>query len=458
MTSKGERRAAVHLGRVIHIDGEPDLSEAPAHLTVFDNGCLVVDNQGKIVYAGDRAGMPAGNLPIVDHGRRWLLPGFVDTHVHYPQVDIIACGGLPLLRWLEDHTFAAERRLSDPAVASATAERFLHHLIANGTTTALVFGVSFAAAMDIFFSHALTAGLRVIAGRVAMDEGPPAAQDLLFAAAPGLAADRRLIERWHNAGDGLLQYALQPRFALSVSPELLRLTAEFYAAVRGRGVYLHTHLAEQEAECDAARARFQVQDYIDIWDSRYPGAAGPSLLGRRTVFAHVVWPSARDLSRIAAAGCSIAHCPRSNFFLGSGLFALSRMLAHKITCGLGSDVAAGDSFSLLACANEAYKHAMLQGLPLSGAHLLHLATLGGAQALDLAGCTGNLAVGKDADFVVINPARLPLLQQRLARSDSVVQDLFALFMLGDDRVVTDTYVRGRRLGPGARPGQGGGAA
>lgn len=360
-----------------------------------------------------------------------LVPGFVDTHIHYPQTDRIAAHGAQLLDWLERHIFAEEARFADRGHADAVAAFFLDELLRNGTTSALVFATVHAASVDALFDAALARDMRIVSGKVLMDRGPATLRDTVSS---GRADSEVLIARWR--GRGRLGYAITPRFALTSSDAQLADAGTLLAA--HPDALLHTHLAENLGECAAVAARFpDAADYLDVYD-RF------GLVGARSVFAHCIHMSDRALGRMGAAGSAIAFCPTSNLFLGSGLFDLAAADRHGVQTGLGSDVGAGTSFSLLATMAEAYKVCQLRGASLDPFRALHLATAGGARALGLADSIGALQPGQEADFILLDDRATPLLARRTAGA-SLFDRLFALQILGDDRAIAGTWLAGKRV-------------
>lgn len=394
------------------------------------DGLLVVE-EGRIVAEGDFETVAARfpSLTVEHFSGKLIVPGFVDTHIHYSQVDQIAAYGHQLLDWLEQHIFPAEAAFSDPAHAREAASFFLDELLRNGTTTALVFPTVHEGSVDALFEAAERRDMRIISGKVLMDLGPTHLRD---GVGGGRAESEDLIARWR--GRGRLGYAVIPRFALTSSDAQLRMSGELLAA--HPDALLHTHLAENLAEIAAVAERFaDAPDYLSVYE-RF------GLVGRRSVFAHCVHLEAAALGRMAQAGAAAALCPTSNLFLGSGLFDLDRLDAVGVRVGFGTDVGAGTSFSMLATLREAYKVCQLRGAALDPFRALHLATAGGAAILGLGDRVGALEVGMEADFVVLDPAATPLLARRTAGKD-LTERLFALQILGDDRAVQATYLAGR---------------
>ncbi|MCY1416167.1 Guanine deaminase [compost metagenome] len=369
--------------------------------------------------------------------RHWpdalITPGFIDTHIHYPQTSIVGAGGEQLLDWLTRHTYPTELRFADCDYAGQVARFFVGELLRNGTTSALVFPTVHPESVDAFFAVAAELDLRMLCGKVMMDRNAPPA--LCDTPASGYEQSQALIERWH--GRGRLGYAVTPRFAGSCSDEQLHLAGRLLR--EHPSVHLHTHLAENRREVTWVRSLFpERSSYLDVY-------AHHGLLGPRSLFAHAIHLGDSDCRQLAASGAAVAFCPTSNLFLGSGLFDLAKLEKHKVKVGLGTDVGAGTSFSQLQSLNEAYKVMQLQGSKLDPFKSLYLATLGGARALELDDRIGSFASGNEADFVVLDQHATPLLEYRLRQARDLEEKLFALIMLGDDRTVKETFAAGRSV-------------
>ena len=407
---------------------------ADAGAVAFHRDGLLLVEDGHIAAAGDYAALAptlADGVPVEHLPGKLITPGFIDTHIHLPQIDIVAAYGEQLLGWLTEHTFPAERAFADPAHAKASAAFFLDELLRNGTTTAMVFGSVHAASVEALFADAHARDMRLIAGQCLMDEASdPALRDTLES---GRQTTERLIADWSRKGR--LGYAVTPRFALSSSREQLTMAGQLLA--RHDHIWMQTHLSENPREIEAVAAAFpEASDYFDVY-ARH-GLATP-----RSVFGHCVHTDDAAFARMGRAGCACAFCPTSNLFLGSGLFDLKRAQAHGVKVGLGTDIGAGTSFSLLATLGEAYKVGQLRGAPLDPVRAFHLATLGGARALGLDHRIGNFTPGKEADFLVLDPAATPLLARRTVRAATLEALLFPLMILGDDRAIARTYVAGK---------------
>ncbi len=393
------------------------------------DGVLIVED-GIVVARGPFSAMAdqLGGVPV-ERLDGLIVPGFVDAHVHYPQMDRIASHGEQLLDWLDRHIFPAEQAFADRAHADAVAAAFLTELLRHGTTSALVFATVHETSVDALFAAALARRMRIVSGKVMMDRGPPGLADT---AASGRAETEALIARWR--GRGRLGYAVTPRFALTSSDDQLAGAGAALAA--HPDVLLHTHLAENVRECAAVAARFpDAADYLDVYD-RF------GLVGARSVFAHGVHLSDRACARLADSNAGVAVCPTSNLFLGSGFFDFGQADAHRMRIGLGTDVGAGTSFSMLHTSGVAYQAALARGARLDPFRALHLATAGSAALLRIADRVGALAPGQEADFVVLDDRATPLLARRTTGA-TLAERLFALQILGDDRAIRQTYVMGQ---------------
>jgi len=408
--------------------GAPLRSEADAGLLVR-NGVLL--ERGP--FAQVRQQHP--DEDVVDLTGGAILPGLVDTHVHFPQVRAIGGLGMPLLEWLERCALPEEARLSDPTYAAIVAAEFLGGLVQAGTTSALVFGAHFAPAVEVLFEQAAVVGLRVTSGLVVSDR--ILRDDLLTT--PDRAYDEglALAQRWH--GTGRSRYAVTPRFSLSCGKDLLVACESLLRDVPG--CWFTSHINENVREIEAVRQLFGVDTYLDTYENH-------GLLGPQSVLAHNVHPSDGELALLAARGASIAHCPTSNAALGSGLFPLRRHMTSGVHVALGSDVGAGTGFSLLKEGLQAYFVQQMLGewgLPLEPRHLLHLATAAGARALGLGDQVGDLSVGKRFDALWLRPrtgTTLDVALRHAAGPDDALAKVFALGTSGD---VAGVWVDGEAL-------------
>ncbi|WP_212629989.1 guanine deaminase [Pseudomonas sp. KB-10] len=416
---------------ILHSLADPAVVGVEQSYEYFEDGILLIEN-GKVAQVGPAAELlpKLAGVEVTEYRDALITPGFIDTHIHYPQTGMIASYGEQLLDWLNTYTFPTERQFEDKAHASDVAAIFLKELLRNGTTTALVFGTVHPQSVDAFFEQADKLNLRMIAGKVLMDRNAP--DYLTDTAESGYAESKTLIERWH--GKGRLHYAVTPRFAPTSTPEQLELAGKLLGEYPD--LYMHTHLSENRKEIEWVKELFpERKGYLDVYDHH-------KLIGPRAVFAHGVHLCDDECKRLAETGSAVAFCPTSNLFLGSGLFDLNKLEAHGVRVGLGTDVGAGTSFSQLQSLNEAYKIMQLQGKKLDPFKSLYLATLGGANALYLDDKLGNFLPGKDADFLVLDYNATPLMSYRMQQAKSLEERLFALTMLGDDRAVKETFAAG----------------
>jgi guanine deaminase len=370
-------------------------------------------------------------MRVTDLRGKLIVPGFIDTHIHYPQTEMIGAFGEQLLEWLNQYTFPVESQYHCPDHAAKMSAFFLHQLLSNGTTTALVFGTVHKQSVDSLFSAAQQLDMRLIAGKVMMDRNAP--EYLTETPEESYQHTRKLIERWHQRGR--LSYALTPRFAPTSSPELLdkvrQLREEF------PDVWMHTHLSENQQEIAWVKALFpEHAGYLDVYHHH-------QLTGKRSVFAHCLHLEDQEWQCLHDTDSSIAFCPTSNLFLGSGLFNIKRCWQQGVRMGIGTDVGAGTTFNLLQTLGEAYKVGQLQQYKLSACEAFYHATLGGAHALDLDDVIGNFNPGKEADFVVLDAAVSPLQKLRNANSKDIWERLFVMMTLGDDRNIAQTWVSGK---------------
>jgi guanine deaminase len=375
-----------------------------------------------------------------DHRGRWVLPGFVDTHVHSPQLDVIASYGTELLDWLDTYTFPAERRYADPVVAAEGAALFCDALLAAGTTAAVVFPTVHKASADALFAAAHERGMRLVAGKVLMDRHAPDGLRDDVAQAERDCVD--LIDRWH--GRGRNAYAVTVRFAPTSTPEQLAMAGALCRA--DPGLYMQTHVAENRAEVQWVAELFpEARSYLDVY-------ARAGLLHARSVLAHGIWLDEADRAALHASGAQIAHSPSSNLFLGSGLFDWRAMEAAGAAVSLASDVGGGTGLSMLRTLGDAYKVQAMAGQRLTAWKGLYAATLGAARALELDHEIGSLSAGCLADVCVWERAAGPVAERRLSVARGLHEQVFAWMTLGDERNLAACFVAGRpRLPLGQGP-------
>lgn len=421
-------------GQILHFLDDPYFSEN-SYQHIEDGLLIVSDNKIRKIgeYNNLKKTIPA-DAHVTYYKEGLILPGFIDTHTHYPQLDMIAANsGGQLLQWLNNYTFPFEKKFNDHQYATEVANFFLDEMIRNGTTSAMIFTTIYPDAVDSLFSAAQTRHMRIIAGQVMGDKNLPA--HLIQSPEIASAQTIQLINKWHNKPDNRILYAITFRFAPSTSQELFQKISELKQSYPD--VYIHTHISENKMELNWANELFDTENYLEIYD-RY------DLLGEHTLLAHGVFLTDKELARMHATNIAVAFCPTSNLFLGSGLFDFEKAEKNKLIVGLGTDIGAGTSFSMLQTLGDAYKVLQLQGQNLSSLEGFYLATLGGARALGLDEKLGNFKPGKEADFVVLNLAGgTPLLQRRLSYAKTLSDKLFVLMTLGDDRSVIATYIDGR---------------
>ncbi|MDQ2735499.1 MAG: guanine deaminase [Pseudomonadota bacterium] len=424
-------------GDLLDFVSEPAWGEVESKAVRFRPDHWLLVDGGRI--AGVQAEAPGEGWERHDHAGRLVMPGFIDTHVHSPQIDVIASYGTELLDWLTTHTFPAEARHADPAHSEAAAALFLDALVAHGTTAAGVFPTVHRQSVDALFGGAEARGMRVISGKVLMDRNAPDdLRDDVAGAERDMAA---LIARWH--GRARLAYAVTVRFAATSSPEQLALAGRLCAA--DASLYMQTHVAENRAEVLWVKELFpEARSYLDVY-------ARAGLLHPKSVFAHGIWLDDVDRAALAEAGAQIAHSPSSNLFLGSGLFGWRAAEAAGVHVSLASDVGGGTSLSMLRNMADAYKIQALAGERLTAWKALHAATRGAAHALGLAAEIGSLEPGSAADLCVWDWAHGAVAKRRdevAARRTAVARTLhervFAWMMLGDERNLAAAFIAGRK--------------
>lgn len=398
----------------------------------FQDGVLVIED-GKIQLLGEASIiLPtlAADVSITEYKDHLIIPGMIDTHIHYPQVEVIASYGEQLMDWLNNYTFPAEGQFKDKAYASNIANFFLDELLKCGTTTALVFGTVHKESVDAFFEASEKRNTRMICGKVMMDRNAP--EFLCDTPESSYEDSKELIETWHNKGRQL--YAVTPRFAITSTHEQLQKAEQLLAEYPD--VYMQTHISENKDEMAFVAELFpEAKDYLDVYDQY-------NLLGKRSVFAHGVHLNNREHQRLRKTGASVSFCPTSNLFLGSGLLDIKELDQQQVAYSVATDVGGGTSFSMLQTLHEAYKVTQLKGNSLSPLKSLYLATLGNAKTLQLDDKIGSFKVGNEADFVVLDFNSTAIMSLKQSKCKTLAEKLFAMIILGDDRAVQATYVAG----------------
>lgn len=414
------------LGQVLSFTGDPFEDIAAARLS---EAVLVED--GLIRAVGTAAALRAAHpmARLTDYGKSLISAGFIDAHVHYPQTAIIASWGKRLIDWLNEYTFPEEIRFADPAYAVEVANRYFDLALAHGTTSMCSYATSHPVSVDAFFEAAKSRGLRAYAGKTCMDRNAP--DGLLDTAQSAYDDSKRLLQKWHGAGR--LAYVISPRFSPTSTPEQLAALGALWREYPD--CLMQTHLAEQPDEIAWVKALFpQSRDYLDTYEAQ-------GLLREGAVYGHALHLTKREKARLIEAGASLVHCPTSNTFIGSGLFDIG--LARQLRVGLATDTGGGSSFSMLRTMAAAYEVAQLRHQALHPAQLWWLATIGSARALRSEHQIGNIAVGLEADLVVIHLASTPAIEQATRRAGDIWQAIFPTIMLGDDRAVEAVWIGGQ---------------
>ena len=399
----------------------------------IEDGVLIVeDGKVKTLAPYSEIKIPP-HIELKDFSGSLIMPGFIDSHIHATQTGAIASYGEHLLEWLQIYIYPAEEKYEDNIYAKKAHSFFLKELLRNGTTTGVIYSSVHKGATDLLFEEAERLNMRIIAGKVLMDGDAPSY--LRDTAESGYNDSKELIEKWH--GRGRLSYVVTPRFAVTCSKEQLKLASKLLEEFPG--LYMQTHLSENINEVKRVKELFpRSKNYLDVYD-------GFGLLGPRSIFGHAIHLSEEEFERIHETNSVCAWCPTSNFFLGSGVFNLGKAREYNCRTTIATDVGAGTSFSMLRTLSEAYKGSILLQDRLKTLEAYYLITLGGARGLSIDDKIGNFEEGKEADFVVLDLKCTPLLEYRLERAETLKDKLFVIMMLGDDRIVKETYIYGKCL-------------
>jgi guanine deaminase len=422
-------------GPVLTFTGDP-FEKGLDHTMVYESDAVVVMAKGRITHFGP-ADQLLGKLPegtqVTNYGKDSLISaGFIDSHVHFPQTPMIAAYGEQLLDWLNKYTFPTEQKYADKEFARSVAKVFLRENLKNGITCGCVYCTVYPQSVDALFEEAEKLGLRLAAGKVMMDRNAPDA--LLDTPQKGYDESKALIARWHDKGR--LLYTITPRFAPTSTREQLEATGTL--CKEHPECFMQTHVSENRGEVEWVKELFpERKGYLDVYD--HYGLCRP-----RAVFGHGIHLTDDEMHVMHRTGSAISHCPTSNFFLGSGYFNIQRAMQkdRPVRVGLGTDLGAGTSFSILATLNEAYKAAQLNSYALSAGHAYYVATRGTAHAMYLEDKIGSIAVGMEADLVVLDMKSTPIIDYRMQFVKDFEEALFVQMTLGDDRAVQATYVAG----------------
>ncbi|NBB98133.1 MAG: guanine deaminase [Alphaproteobacteria bacterium] len=420
--------------RLLSFHREPQTPDDTGAATYIEDGALLIEG-GTIRAMGEARDVTAPDAKLIDHRPHLLMPGFIDTHLHFPQTQVIASWAAELLDWLNDYTFPEETRYADPALCDAMASAFLDRLTDHGTTTAVAYASVHASSAEALFAEAFKRDMRLITGKVMMDRNAP--DGLCDTPQSSYDDSKALIARWH--GVGRLGYAITPRFAITSTPA--QMDAAQALAAEHPDCHIQTHLSENHAEIALSCQLYpEAKDYTDIY-ARYGLLRGNSLMG------HCIHLADREIGALAEAGAKPVFCPTSNLFLGSGLFNDAKLRAGGLTNAIATDIGGGTSYSLLQTLAEGYKVLQLQGQRLHPYRAFHWITRGNAVALGMADRIGTLDPGTEADFVVLNASATLAMAQRMDRARGLVDELFTLQVMGDDRAVVQTYVAGQHRKP-----------
>lgn len=418
-------------GRVLTFVSEPQGLDDVASYRYFEDGAVSITD-GKVVSVGDYDAAAVGEAEVIDHRPHLILPGFIDMHLHYVQSQMIASYAGSLLEWLNTYTFVEEQKFSQQGHAGAVASAFYDELIRNGTTSAVAYCSSHPRSVDAFFAEAEKRNMLMVGGKVMMDRNAPEA--LCDTAQSGYDDTKTLIARWHGRGRGL--YAISPRFAITSTPA--QMDAARTLVAEHPECYVQTHLSENDAEISFSMELYpNSPDYTGIYEDY-------GLLGPKTLLGHCIHLNHRETHVLAETGSVAVFCPTSNLFLGSGLFDRERLAKAGVRIGVATDIGGGTNYGLLGTLDEAYKVLQLRGQRLTPLNSFYMATLGNARALSLEGTIGSIAPGTAADLVVLNAAATPAMALRMATVNSLIEELFVLQTLGDDRSIAEVYVAGAR--------------
>ncbi len=419
-------------GRVLSFLDEPDGVEDTSVYRYCEDGAVLI-RDGIIVASGDHADVAlraSETAQIIDHRPYLLMPGFIDTHVHFPQMQVIASWAAQLLDWLNTYTFPEEGKFADPAHATRIAGAFFDELLRHGTTTAAAFCSVHQASADAFFSAAHQRNLRMIGGKVMMDRNAP--DSVCDTPESGYRDTKALIERWHGKGRGL--YAITPRFAITSTPEQMAMAGAL--AAEHPECYVQTHLSENHDEISLTAELYpDAEDYLNVYE-RY------GLLGPRSLFGHCLHLSEREISVMAQTGSVAVFCPTSNLFLGSGLYDEAGLRTQNVRRAIATDIGGGTSYSMLRTLDEGYKVLQMQRQRLHPLKSFYWITLGNARCLSLEDKIGTLDPETEADIVVLNSRATSAMALRMETVTSLSEELFVLQTLGDDRAICQTYVAG----------------
>jgi guanine deaminase len=421
-------------GRCLSFIREPQgLSDVASFDYVEDGGLLIRD--GLIAARGDFASIRAAapEAEVIDHRPHLIMPGFIDTHIHFPQMQVVGSYAGSLLEWLNTYTFIEEQRFADAAHAARIAVKFFDELIRHGTTTAVAYCSVHKVSADMYFAESLRRNMLMLGGKVMMDRNAP--DGLLDTPQSGYDDTCAVIADWH--GKGRNHVVISPRFAITSTPEQMEMAEAL--ARKFPNLHIQTHLSENHAEVQYSCELYPAaRDYTDIY-------AHYGLLGPKSLFGHCIHLSEREADAMSESGSVAVFCPTSNLFLGSGLFGLKRLgqRENSVRVAVATDIGGGTSYSMLRTLDEGYKVLQLQGERMTPLESFYRMTLGNALALGLEGRIGTLEPGSDADLVVLDASATPAMALKMEVVTSLAEELFLMQTMGDDRAIAETYVAGR---------------
>ena len=420
-------------GRIFSFTRAPmDLDDVDSYV-YFEDGFLLVEDE-KIVglYAYDKLPQDWSDCRWIDYRPHLIIPGFIDPHNHFPQLQVIASYGAQLMEWLEKYTFPEEAKFSDYNYSKLAAKTFIDMLIDNGTTTSVSFGSVHMESVDALFEEAEKYNMCLIAGKVMMNRNAP--DSVLDTARTSYDNSKFLIKKWHKKNR--LHYAISPRFGITSTPDQLDLAGALLSEFDD--CYLQTHISENAKEIELTLSLFpERKNYLDIYI--HHGLIGPtSLLG------HCIHLDSYERAQMNEMSAVAVHCPTSNLFLGSGLFDLADLKAHDVRTAVASDTGGGTSHSMLKTLADAYKIQQLRDYTINPLESIYWATLGNACALGLEHEIGSLKVGSFADFIVLNSCATKLSDNRMQTCQNLIEELFILQTLGDDRFIKSVYIAGKK--------------
>ena len=418
-------------GRILNFLSEPNGPDDEDAYSYIEDGALLISD-GKIIQSGDYDDVvkAADDAEIVDHRPHLLMAGFIDTHLHFPQMHVIASWGAQLLDWLNNYTFPEEARFSDKQHCVRMAGEFYDQLTAHGTTTAMAYCSVHKTSAEAYFEEAQRRNMCMIGGKTMMDRNAP--DNLQDTPQSGYDDSKELIAKWNGTGRG--HYAITPRFAITSTPEQLEMTSALVA--EHPECFVQTHLSENHDEIAYTAELYPAaRDYLDVYQSY-------GLLSDKMFLGHAIHLKPREIDALAETGAHPVFCPTSNLFLGSGLFDDAGLRSRGISNAIATDIGGGTSYSMLSTLSEGYKILQLQGQQMHPLRAFHWITLGNATTLGLQDKIGNLSVGSDADIVVLDAAATRPMSIRMERVTNLAEELFILQTLGDDRAIVQTYVAG----------------